>query len=435
MVRENQPVMPVPRTPAPPRSMEWQVGSCDNEREELAHRVGFDTWNDLCRFNWQTTAPLEVNWYLHHHVGCTQPSADDSTYQFSDQSPSQWIYVPQQSRDLGTHPRPGAEARRADPAVAARAVREADTITAIDRSCARIEHYIAAVIKAERIYHGQLSVWSLITALRKTWDGGAYNSLSWRITMPAQYHWADPIDLDRTRGGDRFSDRDRRVLRGIACLFTPQHGCIDFGHVLTGVNARCRPQAAPVLHVMGLNNPARVVAATTWSGDVASVYVGLYPERTNPEATLDRAWDCFASEEDMLADVDGVVLGETVYNDAGSTAFSQLLRQYYGPSPRSQTDIFQEFARLHPPGRAEQMAWPCVRLLARVIGTPPRDHSLWRQVIQRYQGWVRQHRSTARVNPCAETRERLSHPWPPPPPAPARPAPGGVGADAGPPPE
>lgn len=433
MVRENRPAQPVPREPGPPESMRFEVGSGDNDRECLAHQVGFDSWNDLCRYNWNTQAPFEVNWYLHNHVGCLTPSTDNSTYLFSDQSPRQWIYVRGQSGVAPSHPSARGQCRAGPPTAASRGVRQGQTGTTVTRRCASIDDYIAAVVKAERIFRGEMDTWELITALRMTWAGEAYNDALWALLLPAQWWWADPLDLNRTRGGDRFSDRDRQVLRGRQCLVTRQHGCIDFGHALTGINASCHPATGGFLRSRGLNTAARVVGAATWSGDVGSVYKAYYPYRANARASLDDAWQSLASDEDLLGDVDGVVLGNVVRDRGRTHAFSQSLRQYYGDPSFAQTQIFERFNTLHPTSRAADMIWSFVSASSIPSTTPPREESLLNQLVQRWRNWVDQRRRSQVRNLCEQTRWREANVRFPPLPEPSRRA-GGIAADAGPPP-
>ena len=40
--------------------------------------------SDLCYFNFKTRVPREINWYLHHKVGCRSVTRDGKNYMFSD---------------------------------------------------------------------------------------------------------------------------------------------------------------------------------------------------------------------------------------------------------------------------------------------------------------------------------------------------------------
>ncbi|HMA73085.1 MAG TPA: hypothetical protein VKP67_16625 [Xanthobacteraceae bacterium] len=40
--------------------------------------------SDLCYFNFKTRNPREINWYLHHKVGCRHVTRDGKNYMFSD---------------------------------------------------------------------------------------------------------------------------------------------------------------------------------------------------------------------------------------------------------------------------------------------------------------------------------------------------------------
>jgi hypothetical protein len=49
---------------------------------------------ELIFFNFFTTDPDEVNWYLHHHVGCDKPSPSGNNWMFSNSATPGIIYIP-----------------------------------------------------------------------------------------------------------------------------------------------------------------------------------------------------------------------------------------------------------------------------------------------------------------------------------------------------
>jgi hypothetical protein len=68
---------------------------------------------DLALYNWHTAEPLEINWYLNHFVGCTQPKG--GSYSFTGQEvvageggknePGGWLLVPNIPLDVKKGPR------------------------------------------------------------------------------------------------------------------------------------------------------------------------------------------------------------------------------------------------------------------------------------------------------------------------------------------
>jgi hypothetical protein len=49
---------------------------------------------ELIYFNFLTTDPDEVNWYLHHHTGCVKASPSGNNWMFSNQANPGIIYIP-----------------------------------------------------------------------------------------------------------------------------------------------------------------------------------------------------------------------------------------------------------------------------------------------------------------------------------------------------
>lgn len=54
---------------------------------------------ELIYFNFQTTDPDEVNWYLHHHTGCKKISPSGNNYMFSNDANPGIIYIPPAEHD------------------------------------------------------------------------------------------------------------------------------------------------------------------------------------------------------------------------------------------------------------------------------------------------------------------------------------------------
>jgi peptidoglycan hydrolase-like protein with peptidoglycan-binding domain len=61
--------------------------------ETVAAAHGIDV-KALIRFNFNTTVPEEVNWYLRNYTGCDQPSPDGYNWQFSSSANPGIIYLP-----------------------------------------------------------------------------------------------------------------------------------------------------------------------------------------------------------------------------------------------------------------------------------------------------------------------------------------------------
>ena len=49
---------------------------------------------DLCFYNFRTRDPAEINWYLHHQVGCRQRTSDGRNYVFSSDDKPGIVYLP-----------------------------------------------------------------------------------------------------------------------------------------------------------------------------------------------------------------------------------------------------------------------------------------------------------------------------------------------------
>ena len=242
-----------------------------------------------------------------------------------------------------------------EPVLVCRSTREGTAGNLVCYRCAAIEDYILAVEKAERIYAGQLNPVQLVTALRKIWNGGTYHRQGARAYQQEYWQWdlimpnatTSPLDLTRSRGDQRFTDMERWVLRGIQCLWTERlHGCIDFGHTLTGIDGSNHPHTSTTL-LRELASSDLLVAAVTWSGDVGSAYQAIVAG-----TAASTAWDGLCSKDDLLGDVDGVVLGRRYQ---ASQPFSRQLRTYYLGS-NTRASIFQAFDQVYQPARQNSYA-------------------------------------------------------------------------------
>ena len=83
----------------PPPGLVWRKAKAGETLGTIADEYDVH-WIDLALYNWNTATPLEVNWYLHHYLGCTQNNG--KTYNFTGQeqvngNPDRkggWLLVP-----------------------------------------------------------------------------------------------------------------------------------------------------------------------------------------------------------------------------------------------------------------------------------------------------------------------------------------------------
>lgn len=67
----------------------------------LADRYGVPV-RDIISFNFATLVSAEVNWYLHHYVGCKRITPDGNNWMFSDAAKPGFIQIPPQSYEFDT---------------------------------------------------------------------------------------------------------------------------------------------------------------------------------------------------------------------------------------------------------------------------------------------------------------------------------------------
>jgi hypothetical protein len=96
----------VPKDYIPPNSTAYKVKTGDSLKK-IAKRVKL-TWQELAEYNWKTTFPAEINWYLGNYVGCTAETRDGQNYSFRDSDSPGMIYIP-----LGSTGRSRVTKRRA----------------------------------------------------------------------------------------------------------------------------------------------------------------------------------------------------------------------------------------------------------------------------------------------------------------------------------
>lgn len=184
-----------------------------------------------------------------------------------------------------------------------------------------IQDFIVLVRRVEGRYGGRPL--DIVKRLRNTVKGGEYARGIFR-----QYLGAYPSITPR----GSLTPADVGLLRGLYNVSTAQ-GTLDIGHVLTGIEAEVR---ASMIGGGGLTDlPFTATAhgpALTWAGDVGSA-LGHWILRDRPELST---WvqyydDEYASEEDMLADIDAIAIS------AQRRVFRGQIRGY------RLSDIFEDY--------------------------------------------------------------------------------------------
>lgn len=89
---EKAPASPLPSNFRPLDGVEYKVASGDSFAS-LAAFASMNAW-DLIRFNYQTSNPCEVNWYLHHRTGCKTQDWDFQNFKFDDSDEPGVIFIP-----------------------------------------------------------------------------------------------------------------------------------------------------------------------------------------------------------------------------------------------------------------------------------------------------------------------------------------------------
>jgi len=283
-------------------------------------------------------------------------------------------------------------------------------------TCVRIEDYIAAVERVELIYetqhahHKPISGSRLITALRKVWNGAEYDSKTagkkwlaqrWYSFKSKKTQFYSPFDafLYDVRDWGRLDPaltvdwagkkRDWKTLVGVRCVYTKAHKCIDFGHVLTGLDACVNCRKVHQILKDEINSKRSLQAAVTWSGDIGLLYKDMLEEK--PE-NFDTMWDECCHPDDLLGDVDGIVLGTLLANKGtGGFQLSKELRNYYLSNKWTQRKIFEKFNAGYN-GRAARTDF--IRKYvkefvdAASIGYPSFDDALLNKCVNRWRDFV-----------------------------------------------
>jgi hypothetical protein len=89
---ERRPRSPVPRDFVVENSVRHRVRDGESW-DSLAERYGVPT-DDIIMANFKTLVPEEVNWYLHHYVGCKRPTRDGLNWMFSSAAVPGIVQIP-----------------------------------------------------------------------------------------------------------------------------------------------------------------------------------------------------------------------------------------------------------------------------------------------------------------------------------------------------
>lgn len=130
---------------------------------------------------------------------------------------------------------------------------------------------------------------------------------------------------------------------------------IDIGHVFTGLDATNFPHAGVVMGAAGVEGPP----GATWGGDVGSALAEWDLKGGRDRSQRATYYLRFASDDDMLGDVDGIALSQpgTAAPGAAPGPLSARLRAYYlgpaGGTPGAQQRFtkFAQGAGFHWTGR------------------------------------------------------------------------------------
>ena len=92
MAKQLRPQSPLPSNYLPPGGRKYKV-STGESLDTIARANGMSE-HDLNQFNFATTIPEEINWYLQHRVGCKRETHDHLNWMFTTDAFPGVIYLP-----------------------------------------------------------------------------------------------------------------------------------------------------------------------------------------------------------------------------------------------------------------------------------------------------------------------------------------------------
>ena len=201
-----------------------------------------------------------------------------------------------------------------------------------------IQDFIVLVRRVESRYRERPL--DIVKRLRNTVKGGEYARGIFRQYL-GEYPSITP--------GGSLTPVDVGLLRGLYNVSTAQ-GTLDIGHVLTGIEAKVRasmPGRGGLTTRLPIREPDPG-PALTWAGDVGSALAHWILRDRPVHSRWDQYYDEeYASEDDLLADIDAIALSARAPRSVFITrqirggALSDILEGYYITG--AQTGVSQRF--------------------------------------------------------------------------------------------
>lgn len=178
-----------------------------------------------------------------------------------------------------------------------------------------IDDFIRIVERVEAAYPGE--DWRQITTrIRKSYyDGGNWNEMI-----------ADRQSIDRVSARGPLTAEDIAALTRSHAVIPVNGQSLDVGHLLTGLDAQNFPRTGGLIGLSGIHGPS----GATWAGDVGSALAEFGFETQSGLTTREEYYNNFASEADMLGDVDGIAISGVTLPPGAADTLSARLRAYYG---------------------------------------------------------------------------------------------------------
>lgn len=169
--------------------------------------------------------------------------------------------------------------------------------------------------RVEAAYPGE--DWRQITTrIRKSYyDGGNWNEMI-----------ADRQSIDRISPRGPLTAEDVAALTRSYAVVPVNGQSLDVGHLLTGLDAQNYPRTGGLIGLSGIHGPS----GATWAGDVGSALAEFGFETQSRLTTRQDYYDNFASEADMLGDIDGIAISGVTLPPGTADTLSARLRAYYG---------------------------------------------------------------------------------------------------------
>jgi hypothetical protein len=184
-----------------------------------------------------------------------------------------------------------------------------------------IDDLIALVQRIETAYPGD-NWQGITTRIRKAY----YNGFLWNSMIKDREDYG-------TLSSPPLSAADYQAISTASAhpAIAVNGASIDIGHVFTGLDAANFPRTGVVMGAARVEGPA----GATWGGDVGSALAEWDLNAGSDRSQRAAFYTRFASNDDMLGDVDGIALSQPAAGTAGAVSgpLSARLRAYYlGPA-------------------------------------------------------------------------------------------------------